>query len=129
MSGGTRPDPRGYFLYDRGLRLAAGLAVVVAIPVAVYLAALWVLVVRRAHVAFALAIAAILGAIAAPAPTKAVTTTTQKKTPRVEVSREFATASAPFGTGRAKSAPTYPSDAPTPARIPAFINGFMRGGS
>ncbi len=35
MSGGTRPDPLGYFLYDRGLRLAAGLAVVVAIPVAV----------------------------------------------------------------------------------------------
>jgi low temperature requirement protein LtrA len=41
---------------------------VVAIPVAVYLAALWLLVVRRAHAAFVLAIAAVLGAIAAPAP-------------------------------------------------------------
>jgi signal transduction histidine kinase len=35
MSGGTRPNSFGHFLYDRGLRLAAGLAVVVAIPVAV----------------------------------------------------------------------------------------------
>ena len=35
MSGGTRPNSFGNFLYDRGLRLAAGLAVVVAIPVAV----------------------------------------------------------------------------------------------
>ena len=35
MSSGTRPNPLGQFLSDRGVRLAAGLAVVVAIPVAV----------------------------------------------------------------------------------------------
>ena len=35
MSGGTRPNSFGQLLLDRGLRLAAGLAVVVAIPVAV----------------------------------------------------------------------------------------------
>jgi low temperature requirement protein LtrA len=41
---------------------------VVAIPVAIFLAALWVLVVRQAHVAFVLAIAAVLGAIVTPLP-------------------------------------------------------------
>ena len=35
MSGGTRPNPLGQVLVDRGIRLAAGLAVVIAIPVAV----------------------------------------------------------------------------------------------
>ena len=35
MTGGTRPNPLGQILYDRGVRLAVGLAIVVAIPVAV----------------------------------------------------------------------------------------------
>ena len=35
ISSGTRPHPLGQVLVDRGVRLAAGLAVVVAIPVAV----------------------------------------------------------------------------------------------
>jgi signal transduction histidine kinase len=35
MSSGTRPNPLSTFIRDRGVRLAAGLAVVVAIPVAV----------------------------------------------------------------------------------------------
>ena len=35
MSGGTRPNSIGQLLFDRGLRLAAGLAIVVTIPVAV----------------------------------------------------------------------------------------------
>ena len=33
--GGTRPNPLRHLLHDRGVRFAAGLAVVVAIPVAV----------------------------------------------------------------------------------------------
>jgi signal transduction histidine kinase len=35
MSSGTRPNPLSHVLVDRGIRLAAGLAVVIAIPVAV----------------------------------------------------------------------------------------------
>src|SRR6476646_722798 len=35
MSGGTRPNPLSQVGVDRGIRLAAGLAAVVAIPVAV----------------------------------------------------------------------------------------------
>ena len=35
MSGGTRPNALSSFLFDRGLRFAAGLAIVVTIPVAV----------------------------------------------------------------------------------------------
>ncbi len=35
MSGGIRPNPLSTFIRDRGVRLAAGLAVVVAIPMAV----------------------------------------------------------------------------------------------